>query len=329
MKRLLALVAASLALFAAAVAPVGAQPAAPAAPPAPAKAEPIRYALEGEGLTLNVVDVSPRFLAFWEAARGEADADRRFALWQRHYGFAAVPPGPRGQAIARQLLDAAWPKYEAALPMLRQGSRGLRVDAVDIAERVAAVLKPDGPVSIRMVTYVGGFEDNAFTYGDNGVSVINVPIEISPDAGAAIFAHEMTHAVHMVVGRLSGGWERSIGATILQEGLAVHVAREVVPGRALAHYIEHYPGWLAEVEAKRGAILAGLKPHLGAADGETVFRFTMGEGATGSEREAYYAGFAVVQHLRDRGMTLAQIARIPEADMPEVVERAITEMTAG
>lgn len=44
-------------------------------------------------VTLDVEDLTPRFLAFYEAVQAEgADADRRWQLWQEHYGFAAVPP---------------------------------------------------------------------------------------------------------------------------------------------------------------------------------------------------------------------------------------------
>lgn len=34
----------------------------------------------------------------------------------------------------------------------------------------------------------------------------------------------------------------------------------------------------------------------------------------------------MIEHLRGKGMSLAQIARIPEAEMPAVVRRAIEEM---
>lgn len=100
----------------------------------------------------------------------------------------------------------------------------------------------------------------------------------------------------------------------------------MLPGRPLEAYIEHKPGWLAQSRARRREILQGILPHLAAKDGERVFQFTMGQGTTGLEREAYFTGFAVVEHLRAKGMTLAQIARIPEADMPRVVGEAIGEM---
>lgn len=301
-------------------------PAPTAAAPAVTKAEPIRYDLTDGRVTLHVVDLSPQFLAFYAAARQEPDAEKRFALWRQHYGFAAVPPGPRGEAMARQLLDAAWPKYESALPVFRAGARAMQPAPLDTARRVAAVLNADRPVEIRFVAYAGAFEDNAFAFAINGLPIVNVPLEMSPDTRAVTMAHEMTHAFHIALAGLSGGWERSIAATMLQEGLAMHVAREVVPGRSVESYVSHAPDWYEQASARRAAILGGIRPVLEASDGDTVFRFTIGDGSTGLRREAYYAGWAVVEHLRGQGMTLAQIARIPEADMPKVVDRALGEM---
>jgi uncharacterized protein YjaZ len=141
--------------------------------------------------------------------------------------------------------------------------------------------------------------------------------------------HEFTHAVHMQLAGLGGGWERSIAATIIQEGLAVHVAREVAPGRPLTDYIEYRPGWWAEAEARKSAILRDVLPVLASADGDTVYRFTMGNGPAGLEREAYAAGYWVIEHLRAGGMSLGDIARIPEAEMSTVARAAIEAMIAG
>jgi hypothetical protein len=275
-----------------------------------------------------VRDIAPRFLDFYEAAKDVPDADARFAIWKAKYGFAAVPPTPEGQAMARQLVDAAWPKYAAALPTIRAGAKAMRPEPLSVLQAVAAVLKPDEAVTVRVNTYVGGFEPNAFTYSMKGVPVVSVPLELSPEQRTLIFPHEMTHAVHMAIGKLSGGWERTIGTTALQEGLAMQVTREVVPGRPVTEYVSADPGWWDKVLANRKAILQGLKPDLDKKDAQTVFKYTIGDGATGLHREAYATGWFVVERLRKDGMSLAQIARIPEADMPAVVGRAIDEILA-
>ena len=290
------------------------------------KLPPVRSEQVDARLKVEIVDLTPRFLAFYEAARAAPDAAARFAIWTEHYGFAAVPPGPRGEEMARRLLEQGWPLYAAALPLLRRGAAVFGNEPIETLRAVTRLLEADGPVTIRLTAYVGAFDDNAFSAGGDPPSIA-FPVEMAPDLRRLIMAHEFTHAVHIRLAGLSGGWERSIGATILQEGLAVHVARELNPGRAtMADYIEHRPGWWAGISARKAEVLRGILPMLTRQDGETVFRFTVGEGTTGFDREAYAAGWWVVEQLRARGMSLAQIARIPEAEMVRVAEEAINNM---
>lgn len=297
---------------------------------APQKAEPRRWSEGDDTLRVNIIDLSPRFLDFHAAASAAGvDAEQRWTLWQQRYGFAAVPPTPEGQAMARRMLEQAWPRYAGALPLIRRGAKAMRPQPLDTLRAVAAVLEPREPVEVDVVAYVGAFDGNAFSSGQDGRPTVAVPLEMDERQREAILPHEMTHAVHIVTADLSGGWERSIAATLMQEGLATHVAHEVVPDRPLAELIEYTPGWWAEVQPKRRGILQAILPALEAKDGDTVFRFTMGKGPNGFEREAYAAGWWVIEHLRRQGMSLAEIARIPEAEMPAVARRAIEQMLAG
>lgn len=291
-------------------------------------AEPIRSEQGDARLHVELVDLSPRFLDFWAAAKDERDPDRRFALWKEKYGFAAVPPGPHGDEIARKLLASAWDKYPAALANIRAGASAMRPDALSTLRKVAEVLRPDQPVTVKVVTYVGAFDDNAFSMAQNGIPVVAVPLEMSPDKRARIFPHEMTHAVHMVVAHLSGGWERTIGTTAFQEGLAVEVAREVNGGGDVRPFIEYSPGWYDQALARKRAILEGVLPYLDDKDGQTVFRFTMGRGTTGLEREAYFVGYQVMERLHAKGMSWADIARVPEDKMPGLVRVTVQEILA-
>jgi len=301
----------------------------PAQPQAePHTVAPLRYEESDGPLRVEVIDVSPKFLDFWAAAKDEPDPDKRFAIWKEKYGIAAVPPGPQGQEIARKLLDAAWDRYPAALDTIRAGARAMRPDPLTTLREVAAVLKPDKPLTVKVVTYVGGFEGNAYTYSQAGLPVVNIPLEMSPADRARVFPHEMTHAVHMSIDHLSGGWERTIGTTAFQEGLAIEVARAVNGGGDIRPFIEMSPGWYAKVEARRRAILQGILPYLDSKDSQTVFRFTMGNGTTGINREAYFVGYLVMEQLHGSGMTWAQIARIPEDRMPDVVRGAIEKILA-
>jgi hypothetical protein len=138
----------------------------------------------------------------------------------------------------------------------------------------------------------------------------------------------MTHAVHIATAGLSGSWERSIAETIVQEGLAMHVAQTVAPGRDVRAYIEHKEGWYDAAMAKSDAILRGLLPELDKSDSPTVFRYTLGTGNTGTEREAYVAGWLVVGELLKEGRSFPDIARVPSADMAKLVRTTIERMLA-
>jgi hypothetical protein len=305
-------------------------PALPPAPqPVPARAEPRLAVLRDGPLTLHVRDLSPRFLAFWQAAQAEPDPEARFKLWKALYGFAAVPPTAEGDAMARRLLDAAWPRYGEAVAAAQAGWSGMQPAPLPVLAKVAQTLGLGGPAEIELVTYVGGFEDNAFTYRARFPTVV-VPLESPPAERARLLAHEGAHAVHMITANLSGGWERTVAATMLQEGLAIHVSQEVVPGAPLDAYLSHRPGWRQEADAKAPVILTGLKAKLDRKDSEAVSSVTVRRGAqSGVEREAYYGGWRVVAQLRKDGLSLAQIARIPEAEMPAVVGKAIDELLAN
>ncbi|MGH7938697.1 MAG: hypothetical protein ACREFG_09335 [Chthoniobacterales bacterium] len=278
-------------------------------------------------INLTIKDLTPKFLKFYrEATEQHASPDARWQLWKKDYGFAAVPPTPEGDQMARKLLDEAWPKFPAALDVIRKGASGLTPDAHATVRSVAELLRPTKPVNITLLVYVGDFEGNAFTAAQGGKIMTALPIEEDPAERALRMTHELTHAVHISMGSFSGGWIRTIGTTILTEGLAMRVTQKLLPGHPEAYYVEARPGWFAEATKKSAAILKDMQPVLASDKSDDVMRFTMGEGPSGLEREAYYAGWLVIGYWLDRGMSFAEIARIPEKEMPERVGVAIDKL---
>lgn len=276
---------------------------------------------------LKTRDLTPKFLSFYDAAvKQNASGDLRWGLWKDLYGFAAVPPTPQGDSVARTLLDAAWARYPSIMDLLKKGAGAISPVAEKQLTEVAALLKPDSAFDITLLVYVGGFEDNAFAAANNGKVTVAVAIETSPSALPLILTHELTHAVQIGMGSFSGGWQRSIGATIVTEGLAMRVAQKLFPGRPDKDFTDHTPGWLAGIAKHRNEILKNIEPFLSSHGSNDVMRFTMGKGASGFEREAYYVGWLVVGHWLAKGMDFSDIARIPEKDMPLHVQKTIVEM---
>lgn len=276
---------------------------------------------------LKTRDLTPKFLMFYDSAsKTNLPADERFALWKQLYGFAATPPTPEGDSIARSLLDNAWHRYGSNLPLIKQGAGVITPLATHISNRVAGLLQPDSSISLTLLLYVGGFENNAFTAAQNGNIITAMAVETDSAQLPLLLAHELTHAVHIGMGSFSGGWQRSVGTTVLTEGLAMRVAQQVFPGHADETYTEFTPGWLVAASAKHKEILTSILPALTSVDPDDVFKFTMGTGNLGFEREAYYTGWVVVGHWLQQGKTVADIARIPEDQMPEAVRQAILEI---
>lgn len=277
-------------------------------------------------VTLEVVDLTPRFLDFYSAAAAErADPERRWQLWQERYGFAAVPPTPEGRALARRLLDGAWDRYPEVMDRIRAGAAGLEPAPLPVLERVAALLGcPE--IAVRLVVFVGALDGNAFGYGHEGRPTVCIPVEQAPAERELVLPHEFTHAVHMVTAGLNGGWERPVAQIVIEEGLATRVTQALVPGREPAAYVEFRPGWLARCQERRDAILRGIRDHLADSRSETVSRFTVGTGTTGLEREAYYVGWLLVGRWLEEGWTFAELARVPSERMVPLVEGAIDRM---
>jgi hypothetical protein len=281
----------------------------------------------GPAPELVIQDLTPKFLDFYRAANKEnADEARRWELWNQLYGFAAVPPTPEGQKMARKILDDAWPKYAQSLPTIERGQGELKPPPAQILNDVAKLLQADVPIRAKLLLFVGGFESNAFTApGKDGVPTVALPVEGS--GSDLLLTHEFTHVVEAEQANLSLDWQRSIGHTIFAEGLAMRVTQQLRPGFAEKTYVgEVTPDWLARAQARRKQILADIAPHVAESDSDAVMRYTMGTGGAGVEREAYYAGWLVIGDLLEHGWTFSRLARVTDDQMAKTVSESLNRL---
>jgi hypothetical protein len=70
--------------------------------------------------------------------------------------------------MAGMLFDQAWPRYPSVLEGLRGGAAPITPVAEQQLKAVAELLRPDNPVHIELLIYVGDLEDNAFTVAYEG-----------------------------------------------------------------------------------------------------------------------------------------------------------------
>jgi hypothetical protein len=289
--------------------------------PTDARAEDVAASIAEAGPRATVVDLTPRFLNFYEAAQG-LEPESRFALWRERYGFAAVPPTPQGQERARRLLDEAFDRYPQAMDRIRAGAAGMALDPQAALDEVAALLGADRAFEVEVIAFVGGFERSAFTFRGR-VPAVAIPVEQDADFQNLVGRHELVHAVHIEIAGLSGAWERSVAQLILQEGLAMRATQAMMPQIPDQEHISSRGDWFEQAMAKRVDILAHARPVLEAADSATVARMAIGPGPAGLRREAYLAGWILVGRLLEEGWSFPQLARVPAEDMPQLLRGAI------
>ncbi|AST91298.1 hypothetical protein ACWE42_10165 [Sutcliffiella cohnii] len=273
---------------------------------------------------ITIVNLVPKFLDFYEKASVNGVGEQeRWELWKEHYHFAAVPPGEKGLKVARELLNNAWEKYGEHISNIEK----VKLDQEELQQflsKVKTLLGYKNSIELTLVYFVGGFENNAFVAPTNsGGIALCLPVEGGPSL--ITLAHELTHVVHAKTSTFNGQWERTIAATILQEGLATHISKYIVPGHRNEDYIVMQEGWLHSCEGKREEIFSGIYPYLEDSSSETVYKFTMGNGTTNIEREAYFVGWEIVGRLLAEGKTFQEIASVKESDMAKYIRQVLLD----
>jgi hypothetical protein len=279
---------------------------------------------------VTITDLSPRFLAFYDSATAASlDPSERWMMWKRLYGFAAVPPTPFGDSLARRLLDSAWTRYPNAIPRIRKGVASFGVNPDVQLDRVVSLLGCGQGTRVRLIAFVGGFEDNAFAFSTNGIPTVAIPVEAGDPQKSMI--HEFTHAVHRSSGcaDFKSGYGQSLGELVISEGVAMRVVQALVPGRPEYYYVAHAQEWLDTARIRRNAILDGVRDHTADVGAAAVQRFTFGQGTTGLSREAYYAGWEIVGELLRSGMSFHDIATTPPSRFQALIGRAVASLEAN
>ncbi|MGH2443590.1 MAG: hypothetical protein ACRDFX_10565 [Chloroflexota bacterium] len=284
-------------------------------------------AMASSSMSLHIENRVPRFVAFYHAAvNSRLDERARWALWQKEYGIAAVPPTAQGQALARKQLDAAWPRYASLVPELPTKE----IEAVRAARQayssVLTLLKAERSAApVKLLLFVGQFSGNEFTappHAPGDPPLIVMPVETHNIKFA--LTQEFVHAVQMDIDHLHNGFAAPLGETVLTVGLAMRATQALLPGRPTSLYTWRDSDWLARCDAHKREILSGMLPYLARSDEANTTRFTFGTGTTGLSSEAYCAGWVLVGNLLRHGYTFRSLARMKERRMAAFAHAAIT-----
>ena len=278
--------------------------------------------------TVEITDLSQKFVDFYNSSVAEhADPDRRWELWKSKYDFAAVPPIPAGQKMAREQLDAAWAKYPEAMSQIRLGAAALAPSPQERLTEVATLLGAQGPVRIRLIAFVGTFRRSAFSMGlKDGVSTIAIPLEDSAQDHALDMTHEFTHAVQMQ----EGGWTgQSVASAVFAEGLATRVTEHLNPGFPANIYTTSSSAWLERCKASLPQVLHELREHGADSGAQAVSKFTYGTGTAGLDREVYCGGWFVVGRMLSDGVSFSALGRLTQAEAEGKVAATIDSLLAS
>jgi hypothetical protein len=268
-----------------------------------------------------------RFEAFYaHATSGPMDSNSRFSLWQKEDGLAAVPPGAAGDAMARQLVDAAWDKYPALTTRLPRLKAEAERTARELFARDNELLETGtDTIRARLVLYVGQFDDNAYTMPAMNDKPPTVLMPVESPILRLLLAHELTHAIHLQLADIENSFGAPVGETMFMEGLAMHTAQRAVPGLSDAAYTEmpDDKGWFARCSAHKDAVLKEIYGDLEKGGTDIAMKYTFGRGNTGMSREAYCAAWFAIGKLLNSGKTLAELARVPEGKMVATIRAAM------
>jgi len=241
--------------------------------------------------------------------------------------MAAVPPGPQGDAMARKMLDKAWPRYASLVPTLPSLARGDEEQARELFAEDNAVLETGmDSIHSRLILYVGQFDDNAYSIPPMEGKAATTVMPVENSAFRPILAHELAHTIHMQLAGVKNSFGAPVGEILFLEGLAMRTAQHADPGLPDEAYVA-MPGdrkWLPRCQRDKDKIIKGILPDLDKSGPEIALKYTFGKGNTGLQREVYCAAWFAFGKLLDRGETLPELARLPEDRMIEFMRRALS-----
>jgi hypothetical protein len=223
-------------------------------------------------------------------------------------------------------LERNWGSYPALLDRIRKGAAGVQPEPEGLLGEVANLLELDRPLNVEVVIFVGTGPSVAFSMALPDRWQVALPVEQEPSRREIAASHEFAHAVHARLAGLEGSWNRNVGQLVLGEGLAMHVAQALFPGQPPGAYVGSTPEWMEEARNHHEELLRGVLASVDNATPRAMDRFTRGPGPAGFDREAYYVGWVLVEHLLSSGWTLPGLARVPRGLMAKVVERGLEEL---
>lgn len=184
-------------------------------------------------------------------------------------------------------------------------------------------------VNLKIVYFIGFFENNPFVSTDESGNIcLCLPVEthIDKTIEKIRFYHELTHIFHAQICHIDFTYQRSLAFLIIQEGIALQMSKKMVPGFETDSYVSHQKGWYNEMKDNHKPIFQEIKSHTTEDSSDILYKYTMGQGSTGHEREAYYVGWCLVGRLLEEGYTFLDLMLLDEHESNVLVDKYIDKL---
>lgn len=291
-----------------------------------------------------VTNLVPRFMAWFEeveeleremqdtaAARDQAFDPHGFEnlleeVWREHLGdMGGLLARDRDRPWEPQGLGEAWSRYRGSLDRIRRADDRIGPEAEAVLHEVAGLLRLDRALDLRVIVYVGTFNDGpAFRRRSREYSIL-LPAERLPEDLRPVLIDLYSRAIHARLSGRPADDDLSLAQHLFLRGLALRVHEEAEPGLWAHEYLLRTEAWLVAAEGQDGAILNGLRGHLDERDPERLARLMDGAGATGFEGEFDYAAWRISGMLLMEGWTLDRLARVPEGEVGALVAQTLRD----
>jgi hypothetical protein len=288
----------------------------------------------------QLIDLTPDFLAFWDAAQGRSPAKQQ-RLWYERYEFPhqklfAQCGGRHGNAAA---LPAALARYPSLVPHLPATVAEVRAAIARTGPAVAALFGLER-LDLRSVLLVGMFWSDGWIAEVEGVPTCFIAVEyLTPAAEPRVgllLAHETAHIAHAMC--LGAAWDEleTVGQHLFLEGLATVASAHLVPGYDPATYawlgLAHTPRgltldeWTAACTAAWPRVKSLLRQDVAAVDPAVFAPYFLQAPADLPERIGYFAGWQLVAAFAQEH-AVAELARWPPQRIQERVAQALADHT--
>jgi hypothetical protein len=233
-------------------------------------------------------------------------ADERFETYKK---VNANNPRNLDDAKLRAEFDAAWPRYEKSLEVIRSGFKGLAPSPADIIGGIGGALRMEQSLSLNFVCYVGtysgqivsGVKPDKVTAADGSTQELSRPfvafeIESYANGGDKAVALAMTD-ICMQAGGYSRNQQDTLANSLIANGVYMHATRAGLQLSSVEALLE--PAGVTAAQ-RNNETLRAIRNKLQA------------PASAGNEKEMLYAGALVVDRWLARGLSMQEIMRTPK-----------------